>query len=82
LAYVGWLAGTRDFLAGDRLTLADLAAAAHLSVVDYLGDVPWTENEAAKNWYARVKSRPSFRALLADTLPGIPPSKTYGDLDF
>jgi glutathione S-transferase len=82
LAYVGWLAGTRDFLAGDRLTLADLASAAHLSVVDYLGDVPWTENEAAKNWYARVKSRPSFRALLADTLPGIPPSKTYGDLDF
>lgn len=82
LAYVGWLAGTRDFLAGDRLTLADLAGAAHLSVVDYLGDVPWTENEAAKNWYARVKSRPSFRALLADTLAGIPPSKTYGDLDF
>jgi glutathione S-transferase len=82
LAYVGWLAGTRDFLAGDRLTLADLASAAHLSVVDYLGDVPWTENEAAKNWYARVKSRPSFRALLADTMAGIPPSKTYGDLDF
>jgi glutathione S-transferase len=82
LAYVGWLAGTRDFLAGDRLTFADLASAAHLSVVDYLGDVPWTENEAAKNWYARVKSRPSFRALLADTMAGIPPSKTYGDLDF
>ena len=82
LAYVGWLAGSRNFLAGDRLTLADLAGAAHLSVVDYLGDVPWTENEAAKNWYARVKSRPSFRALLADTMAGIPPSKTYGDLDF
>ena len=82
LAYVGWLAGTRDFLAGDRLTLADLAGAAHLSVADYLGDVPWEMNDSAKGWYARVKSRPSFRALLADTLPGIPPSKTYGDLDF
>jgi glutathione S-transferase len=82
LAYLGWLVRTRNFLAGDRLTLADLAAAAHLSVVDYLGDVPWTEDEAAKNWYARVKSRPSFRALLADTMAGIPPSKTYGDLDF
>jgi glutathione S-transferase len=82
LAYLGWLVRTRNFLAGDRLTLADLAAAAHLSVVDYLGDVPWTEDEAAKNWYARVKSRPSFRPLLADTMAGIPPSKTYGDLDF
>jgi glutathione S-transferase len=82
LAYVGWLARTRDFLAGDRLTLADLAGAAHLSVCDYLGDVPWETNDAAKGWYARVKSRPSFRALLADTLAGIPPSKTYGDLDF
>jgi glutathione S-transferase len=51
-------------------------------VVDYLGDVPWDEDEAAKAWYARVKSRPSFRSLLADTHAGIPPSKTYADLDF
>ena len=82
LAYIGWLVRTRDWLAGDRLSLADLAAAAHLSVVDYLGDVPWNEDEAAKNWYARVKSRPSFRPLLADTLAGLPPSKSYADLDF
>ena len=70
LAYIGWLARRRDWLAGDRLSLADLAAAAHLSAADYLGDVPWTEDEAAKNWYARVKSRPSFRALLAETSGG------------
>jgi glutathione S-transferase len=82
LAYIGWLVRTRDWLAGDRMSLADLAAAAHLSSVDYLGDVPWTEDEAAKNWYARVKSRPSFRSLLADRLAGIPPAKHYGDLDF
>jgi glutathione S-transferase len=82
LAYVGWLAGSRNWLAGDRLSYADLAAAAHLSVADYLGDVPWTENEAAKIWYARVKSRPSFRPLLADSLPGVPASPTYADLDF
>jgi glutathione S-transferase len=82
LAYVGWLARTRDWLAGNRLSYADLAAAAHFSVVDYLGDVPWAEDEAAKAWYARVKSRPSFRPLLADTHAGIPPSKTYADLDF
>ena len=72
----------RNWLAGDRLSYADLAAAAHLSVADYLGDVPWTENEAAKIWYARVKSRPSFRPLLADSLPGVPASPTYADLDF
>src|SRR5690242_9217333 len=82
LAYVGWLARQRTWLAGERMSYADLAAAAHISVADYLGDVPWSEDEAAKNWYARVKSRPSFRPLLADTLAGIPPSKSYGDLDF
>jgi len=82
LAYVGWLVRTRNFLAGDRLSYADLAAAAHLSVADYLGDVPWKEDEAAKTWYARVKSRPSFRPLLAETLGGIPPAKNYADLDF
>jgi len=82
LAYIGWLVRTRDWLAGDRLSLADLAAAAHLSAADYLGDVPWTADEAAKNWYARVKSRPAFRAILADNMAGIAPSKNYADLDF
>ena len=82
LAYIGWLVRTRDWLAGDRLSLADLAAAAHLSAADYLGDVPWTADEAAKNWYARVKSRPSFRGILADKLAGLPPGKSYADLDF
>jgi len=82
LAYIGWLVRTRDWLAGERLSLADLAAAAHLSAADYLGEVPWNADEAAKNWYARVKSRPAFRAILADTLAGLPPSATYVNLDF
>jgi len=82
MAYIGWLVRTRDWLAGDQLSYADLSAAAHLSVVDYLGDVPWKEDDAAKAWYARVKSRPSFRPLLTDMLAGIPPSPTYADLDF
>jgi glutathione S-transferase len=82
IAYIGWLVRTRDWLAGDRMTLADLAAAAHLSAVDYLGDVPWSEDEASKNWYARVKSRPSFRAVLAETWPGLAPAPNYADLDF
>ncbi len=82
LAYIGWLVRTRDWLAGDSLTYADLAAAAHLSAVDYLGDVPWDADETAKNWYARIKSRPSFRTLLTETLSGLPPSPSYANLDF
>jgi glutathione S-transferase len=82
LAYIGWLARTRDWLAGAHMSYADLAAAAHLSAADYLGDVPWSEDETAKAWYARVKSRPSFRPLLGETMAGIPPSETYADLDF
>lgn len=82
LAYIGYLLRTRNWLAGDQLTYADLAAAAHLSAADYLGDVPWDEDAGARNWYARVKSRPSFRSILADTLAGTPPSETYADLDF
>lgn len=82
LGYVSHLVARRNWLAGETLTYADLAAAAHLSVVDYFGDVPWDANEAAKSWYARVKSRPSFRPLLAERLKGIPPASHYTDLDF
>jgi len=82
LAYIEWLLRSRDWLAGDRLSYADLAAAAHLSIPDYLGDVPWNEDQLAKNWYARIKSRPSFRPILGETHPGVPPSPTYADLDF
>jgi len=82
LAYIGWLAQRRNFLAGEQLSYADLAAAAHLSAIDYLGDVPWIEDDAAKAWYARVKSRPSFRPLLSEWLAGVPASRTYVDLDF
>ncbi len=82
LAYIEWLVGARGCLAGERLSYADLTAAAHLSTVDYLGDVPWNESEAAKAWYARLKSRPSFRSILADTVPGVPPAAQYTDLDF
>jgi glutathione S-transferase len=82
LAYIGWLIRARDWLAGDGLSYADLAAAAHLSAADYLGDVPWNEDETAKAWYARIKSRPSFRTLLLEMMPGLPPSPSYANLDF
>jgi glutathione S-transferase len=82
LEYIGWLTERRNWLAGEALTLADLAAGAQLSIIDYLGDVPWNAHPFAKEWYARLKSRPSFRSLLGDRLPGFPPSPQYADLDF
>ncbi len=82
LAYISFLAERRRWLAGDHLSAADLVAAAHLSVVDYIGDVPWEEHPGAKDWFARIKSRPSFRPLLTDRVPGVQPPDHYADLDF
>jgi glutathione S-transferase len=82
LSYVSYLADARRWLAGDDMSFADMAAAAHISTVDYLGEVPWRDFAPAKAWYQRVKSRPSFRTLLADKVPGTPPPVEYADLDF
>ncbi len=82
LGYIAYLADHRRWLAGDDMSFADMVAAAHLSVLDYLGEVAWEEHPKVKAWYARVKSRPSFRGLLADRVPGLPPPPHYTDLDF
>ena len=82
LKYLGWLAATRSWLGGETLSYADLAVASSLSVLDYLGEVPWEEDASLKDWYARIKSRPSFRPLLGDKVRGIPPASHYVDLDF
>jgi glutathione S-transferase len=82
LEYITYLCERRRWLAGDDFSLADIAASAHLSAIDYLGDVPWDRFADVKDWYARVKSRPSFRPLLADHIPGLEPPKHYADLDF
>jgi glutathione S-transferase len=82
LEYIAWLIDRRRWLAGDEFSLADITAAAHLSAIDYIGDVPWDRHPGAKDWYARVKSRPSVRPLLADQFPGVTPPAHYSDLDF
>lgn len=82
MSYLNFLAHERGWLAGDELSFADLAAAGHLSSLDYLGEVGFDGAPAAKSWYQRIKSRPSFRAILADRLPGTPPPASYADLDF
>lgn len=82
LSYIAHLAESRSWLAGEVLSFADLAAAAHLSALDYLGEVPWDAYEPVKSWYALIKSRPSFRPLLQDRIPGFTPASAYADLDF
>jgi glutathione S-transferase len=82
LDYIGYLADRRNWLAGEAFSLADIAAGAQISAVDYIGDVPWDEHPRAREWYARLKSRPSFRPLLGDHIPGAPPPAHYADLDF
>ena len=76
------LLGVRDWLAGRDLSIADFAGAAHLSVIDYFGDVPWRDFPITKMWYMRLKSRPSFRPLLTDRWPGMIPAQDYDNLDF
>lgn len=82
MRYIDFLADQRSWLAGDQPSFADIAAAAHLSSADYFGEVPWDEHASAKSWYARVKSRPSFRPILADRIAGMAPPAHYEDLDF
>jgi glutathione S-transferase len=82
LRYFEWLVGSRDWIAGDRPTFADFACAGSLSAIDYLGEIPWDEVPHVKHWYQRLKSRPSFRGLLADKVTGLPAAPVYADLDF
>lgn len=82
LDYMGWLLDQRRWLAGDTMTLADFAAAAHLSALDYISDVDWNRSAVVKDWYAKIKSRPAFRTLLVDQVPGFPQPSHYADLDF
>ncbi len=82
LDYMAWLLDQRRWLAGDMMSLADFTAAAHLSCLDYISDVDWNRHAVVKDWYAKIKSRPSFRTLLMDQVPGFPPPSHYADLDF
>jgi glutathione S-transferase len=82
LHYIEHLISAKNWLAGERMSYADLAAAAALSVADYLGEVPWQDAADAKDWYMRMKSRPAFRPLRADQMRGHVPPAHYANLDF
>ena len=82
MQYIDWLSKNRDWLAGTSFSIADISASANLSILDYLGEIKWKDFSYAKEWYARVKSRPSFRGVLLDKIPGLLPPTNYSDLDF
>lgn len=82
MGYINFLAGQEAWLAGRTISLADMAAAAHLSVLDYFGDIKWDDFPDAKTWYMKMKSRPAFRPLLADVVVGLAPSAHYAVIDF
>ncbi len=81
LDYIDWLIDNRAWLAGSQMSLADLAAAAQISVADYLGGIDWTGHASARGWYQVFKSRPSFRPLLKERMDNIHPPEQYSDLD-
>ncbi len=82
LDYMAWLLEKRSWLAGHDYSLGDIAAGAHISCLDYFGELPWKDRPKIKEWYQKLKSRPSFRPLLEDSLPGLIPPRHYSDLDF
>jgi glutathione S-transferase len=82
MKYLEWLTEQKKWLAGNALSVADISAAAHLSILDYIGSIPWENFPETKIWYAKIKSRPSFRPILSDRIPGVIPAKHYDDLDF
>lgn len=81
LDYIDWLVDNRRWLAGAQLSLADFAAAAQISVVDYLGGIEWGDHTSAHEWYRVIKSRPSFAPLLRQKMDGLPPPKHYADVN-
>ncbi|MDR1551069.1 MAG: glutathione S-transferase family protein [Holosporaceae bacterium] len=82
LDYISKLANCRNWLSGDEFSLADIVAAAHISCVDYLGAISWEDYPDVKDWYVRIKSRPSFRSILQDRIQNIAPPGYYQELDF
>ena len=82
LDYLDYLLDHRRWLAGPALSLADFSAAAHLSVVDYLGAVDWRGHKQTKDWYSVMKSRPAFRPLLGERMEVIVPPQHYDKVDF
>lgn len=82
LSYIEYLLEGRKYLAGDEVSVADFAAAAQISVLDYFGDINWNHYAPAKDWYSLIKSHKFFNETLKDRIPNIAPPEWYSKLDF
>ncbi|MDR0631878.1 MAG: glutathione S-transferase family protein [Holosporaceae bacterium] len=80
--FIAQLIDCRNWLAGDEFSLADISAAAQISCIDYIGSIKWDDYPQVKDWYVRIKSRPSFRDILQDRISNVTPPSYYQDLDF
>ncbi len=80
--YIAWLSEHRNWLAGTDFSFADIVAASHISCLDYLDVIKWENYPIVKDWYVRIKSRPSFREILQDRITNVSPPKHYMQLDF
>jgi glutathione S-transferase len=80
--YITCLVDSRNWLSGNEFSVADIAAAAQISCIDYIGSIGWDNYPSVKDWYVRIKSRPSFRDLLYDRIPNVAPPDYYSELDF
>ncbi len=82
LGYIEYLIENRKYLARDQISIADFAASAHISVLDYFGDINWSHHEEIKNWYSLIKSHKFFTQILKDRIINIAPPSYYSELDF
>lgn len=80
--YISWFIERRNWLAGNEFSIADISAAAHISCIDYVGSINWDDYPTVKDWYIRIKSRPSFRDILKDRISDLAPPEHYSELDF
>lgn len=69
-------------LSHNDFSAADLIAASHISVLDYLNEIEWSQYNSLKTWYSIIKSRPSMKKILDGKIQGFVPPPHYQNPDF
>ena len=82
LDFLSSLLAKNTYIVSERISCADIVAACHISTVDYFGEINWEKWGVIKEWYAVIKSRPSFQPILQDRMAGFTPPEEYSSLDF
>ncbi|MFO1130090.1 MAG: glutathione S-transferase family protein [Rickettsiales bacterium] len=82
LNYFAKMINVNTNLSTEQLSLADIALFSHISLLDYVNEIDWNKHEILKEWYLIIKSKPNFRKVLNEFIPGFVPSYSYKNLDF